>query len=160
MTINARLFIALIIALALSILPLPGLIVGMRPPWVLLLVLYVQLYMPERFSVLQLIILGLILDSLLATILGEHTFALSTVSWLASTKARRFRFFSISQQMALMGVAVLIYQLCIYIIDSVLGNFASILDVLGSTIISILIWPWIRLVAQDSLLAGIPARLR
>lgn len=152
MNITYRLLLVFIIALALTILPLPELIVGIRPPWVLLITLYIQFYIPDRFSVFILVMLGLVLDSLLATILGEHIFALSLVSWVASTKARRFRLFSISQQMALIGIGVLIYQITLFFIDVILGNYASIVDIVGSTIISILIWPWIRLLAEDSLI--------
>lgn len=149
---SLRLGIAFLIALALTILPLPEVIVGVRPPWVLLLVLYMQYYLPERFNLVVLILVGLVLDALLSTIIGEHTFTLTVVSWLASTKVRRFRFFSIGQQMGLIAVFCLLYQGIIFMIDTYLGFYVNILDVIGSTVISVLLWPWIRLLSEDTLL--------
>ncbi|MCE3046147.1 MULTISPECIES: rod shape-determining protein MreD [Legionella] len=157
-SMNIRLLVAFLLALALSILPLPELIVGIRPPWILLLMLYVQFYLPDRFSLAVLILMGLILDTLLSTIIGEHTFALSIVTWIASSKSRRFCLFSIGQQMALVGIAALVYQLCIFGIDIILGGYASLFDVLGSAVISVLIWPWIRLLTEDTLLTKIHPR--
>jgi len=152
MNLKFRLFVAFLIALALTILPLPELIVGIRPPWVLLLLLYVQYHLPDHFNVSLLILLGLVLDVLLSTILGEHTFALAIVCWLASSKVRRFRFFSIGQQIGLIAVFCLLYQTIIFTIDAYLGFYVNFIDVLGSTVISILLWPWIRLLSEDTLL--------
>ncbi|STX37869.1 rod shape-determining protein MreD [Legionella feeleii] len=92
-SLNLRLIIAIMLALVLTILPLPDLLVGLRPPWVLMLVLYLQYYLPDHFNISLLVIIGLMLDVLLATVIGEHAFALCFVSWIASNKARRFSFF-------------------------------------------------------------------
>lgn len=158
MTLNFRLFLAFLIALALTILPLPELIVGMRPPWVLMLLLFVQYHLPDHFSIGLLIILGLTLDALLSTIIGEHTFALAVVCWLASSKVRRFRFFSIGQQIGLVAVFCLLYQTIIFTIDAYLGFYVNFIDVIGSTLISILLWPWIRLLSEDTLLPRFRAK--
>lgn len=148
-----RLFVAMILALALTILPLPDLFVGLRPPWVLMLILYLQLFLPDYFNIVILIIIGLILDVLLSTVIGEHAFALSLTTWIASTKARRFNFFSMGQQMALIGFFCLFYQLLILMIDAFLGYRLAFLMSIGSAVISMLLWPWIKLLADDTLLA-------
>lgn len=44
--VSLRLFAAVIIALALTILPLPEVLLGLRPPWVLILILYWQFFCP------------------------------------------------------------------------------------------------------------------
>lgn len=152
---NLRLFIAAILALALTILPLPDLLLGLRPPWVLMLVLYLQFFLPDYFNIVTLLIIGLALDVLLSTVLGEHAFALSCVAWLASNKARRFRLFSIGQQMALVGFFCLFYQLLILMIDASLGYHVRFIMSLGSSLISILLWPWVRLIADDALVAKV-----
>ncbi|MBA3536438.1 MAG: rod shape-determining protein MreD [Tatlockia sp.] len=150
-SLNLRLFVAAILALALTILPLPELLVGLRPPWVLILILYLQFFLPEYFNLVLLIIIGMALDVLLSTVLGEHAFALSIVAWIASTKARRFRLFTMGQQMALIGFFCLLYQMLILIIDASLGYYYGFLMPLGSTLITILLWPWVRLLADESL---------
>ena len=50
MTLNFRLFIAFVIAFILMILPLPHLIMGFRPPVILLLVLYIQYFLAPQYS--------------------------------------------------------------------------------------------------------------
>ncbi|WP_028389074.1 rod shape-determining protein MreD [Legionella fairfieldensis] len=152
-SLKVRLFFAVILALILTILPLPELLVGLRPPWILMLVLYLQFFLPDHFNLILLLMVGLALDVLLSTVLGEHVFALTLVAWIASNKARRFALFSIGQQMALTGFFCLFYQLTILMIDASLGYHAEFLMSLPSTLMSVLLWPWIRLVADDTLLA-------
>ncbi len=49
-TLHVRLFLGFILALVLSILPMPELISDFRPPWVLLLVLYIEYFLPGNFK--------------------------------------------------------------------------------------------------------------
>ncbi|MFC3909599.1 rod shape-determining protein MreD [Legionella dresdenensis] len=151
-SLSIRLLISLLLALALTILPMPEILVMIRPAWVLLTVLYIQYYLPERFNIAILFVLGLVMDVLLATVMGEHAFALSIASWLASSKARRFRLFSISQQMGLIGVFCFLYQVIILTIDGFLGFHASFFSAIGCALSSVMLWPWIRLIAEDLIL--------
>ncbi|MGQ3888695.1 rod shape-determining protein MreD [Legionella sp. CNM-1927-20] len=144
-----RLSIAFIVALCLTIFPMPSLLMGIKPPWLLLLILYMQFYLPDRFNLFSLMILGLILDALLSTVIGEHVLALSLTTWIASSKARRFYFFSMGQQMALIGFFCLLYQLIMVITDAFLGFHVNLVFILVNTIMSVLIWPWLRLIADD-----------
>ena len=96
--IRLKLLIAFIGVLVLSILPMPELISDFRPPWVLLLILYIEYFIPGKFHITTLVLVGLVLDVLLSTVIGEHSFALLLVTWLASTRSRRFQFFSMMQQ--------------------------------------------------------------
>jgi rod shape-determining protein MreD len=150
-SLGLRLFLVALLALALTILPLPELILALRPPWVLILVLYLQFFLPDYFNLVILLIIGLVLDVLLSTIFGEHAFALSLVSWIASNKARRFRLYTISQQMVLVGFFSLLYQMLILMIDTSLGYHTRFMLSLGSAVISILLWPWLRVLADEFL---------
>lgn len=149
--LNLRLFIAVILALALTILPLPELLLRLRPPYVLILLLYLQFFLAEQFNLILLLIVGLALDVLLATTLGEHALALTAVSWIASSRARRFRLFTMGQQMALIGFFCLLYSMLILIMEASLGYYYGFIMPLSSSLISILLWPWVRLLADDAL---------
>ncbi|ASQ46372.1 rod shape-determining protein MreD [Legionella clemsonensis] len=153
MNLYLRLLVAVLISLALTILPLPDSLTGLRPPWILMLVLYLQFFLPNYFNMITLLIIGLILDVLLATVLGEHAFALSVTTWLASNKARRFYFFSMGQQMALIGFFCLLYQMLILVMELFLGYRMDFLMSVGSAAISMILWPWVRLLADDTLRA-------
>lgn len=150
--IYPRLILAFILALALTILPMPELLNGIRPSWVLLLVLYLQFYLPDYFQVWALFVVGLILDVLLSTVIGEHAFALTVTAWLINSKSRRFYFFSIGQQMALIGLFSAIYQGLLMIITASLGFHTGWIGFVGSVVSSVILWPWVRLVLEDTLL--------
>jgi rod shape-determining protein MreD len=149
--VRARLCIWFIAALALTILPMPGILSNFRPPWILLLVLYIEYFLPVNFKIITLLLIGLMLDVLLATVIGEHSFALLLVSWIASTKSMRFQFFSMMQQMCLVGLFCLLYQAVIFSIDGLLGFQYSLVSTSTTALMGMFIWPWIRLLGDDTL---------
>lgn len=158
--IQLRICVAFISVLVLSILPMPELFSSFRPPWVLLLVLYIEYYLPGRFQLLTLLFVGLILDVLLSTVLGEHSFAMLLVTWIASTRSRRFQFFPMTQQIFLIGFFCLFYQSIIAFIDALQAYHYSLLMPVTSASISMLIWPWIRVLGDSTLLIGSSYRQR
>ncbi len=151
-TISFRFLLAILIVLSLSIIPLPDLFTAFRPPWVLMFVLYVQFYMPKYFRVTWVFFLGLALDVLLACVLGEHALALLLASCLAASKTRRFYFFSTIQQMFLIAFFCLVYQLLIVLMDASLGNNNGVVYAFITVFITMLFWPWVKLLADTVLL--------
>jgi len=139
-----RYFLIMIIALILTILPLPVALAIFRPAWVLLVILYIELFNTEEFRLSLLFFIGLILDALLATVIGEHTFALIFVSFLVLGKVRRFHLYSLSQQTLFIGLYCGLYQFIIYLIDAFLGYNSSLSQVLLSSLTSMLLWPWLQ----------------
>lgn len=133
----------LIGALALSILPMPKLLQVIRPPFLCLVFLYIQYYQPALFRVSILFIFGLLLDSLYSSVLGQHVFALVLVSWLASTKARRFQFFTMGQQMGYVAVFMAVYVLCDALAGMYFGLKTSGLAIGFTVLMAALFWPWL-----------------
>lgn len=156
--LRIRLMVGFILALILSILPLPGLISEFRPPWILLLVLYIEYFLPGNFNQTALLFVGLLLDVLLATVIGEHSFALLLVTWIASSKSRRFQFFSMMQQIFLIGFFCLLYQTIISLLTALLGFNYSMIAPIGSAVVGMFVWPWIRLLGEDTLLTRLVYR--
>ena len=150
-TLNVRFIVALFVMLVLTILPLPEIMASYRPPWVLLFVLYVQFFLPQYFRVTWLFLLGLSLDVLLASVMGEHTFALLLTTGLASTKARRFHFFSPAQQILFICLFTAFYELILVLIDGLLGYHNGFLYAAATLLASLLIWPWMKLLADHTL---------
>lgn len=143
-----------LLALVLTILPLPYGLACFRPPWVLLLILYVQFFLPNYTSLTATVVLGLCLDVLLSTLLGEHIFALVLTTWLASTRARRFHMFLLPQQMVLITLLCFVYQLVLYAIDLYQDFNNTLLMVLGTTLLSLMIWPWLSMLLERSFHLG------
>lgn len=155
---HLRLVLGFILMLILSILPMPAFFAEFRPPWVLLFVLYIEYFLPGNFSLSSLLFVGLLLDVLLATIIGEHSFALLLVTWIASSKSRRFQFFSMMQQVFLVGFFCFLYQSIILIVTAVIGFNYSLLTPVASGVVGMLLWPWIRLAGEDMLLTRLVYR--
>ncbi len=150
-SLNARFLLAILLVLTMTIIPLPDVIAVFRPPWVMLFVLYVQFYLPRYFRVTWVFILGLSMDVLLASVFGEHAFALLVASCLAASKARRFNFFSIAQQMILIALFCMVYQLIIVLIDSSLGYNNKIMFAIGTIFLTMIVWPWAKMLADNTL---------
>lgn len=150
-SINLRLVIIMLMMFMLTIIPLPSFVSECRPPWILIFVLYIQFFLPSYFNILVLFFLGLYLDVLLSTVIGEHAFALILTAWLAAGKARRFNFFSMGQQMALIAFLCLFYQLIIYLIDAYMGYSNTLWMLIGATLVSLCIWPCARVLADSTL---------
>lgn len=152
-TLNTKLVLTLLMIFVLTILPLPYSINVLRPAWILLLVLYVQCCLPMYFRVSLVFLLGLILDVLSASIMGQHAFALVLASWLANVRSSSFAHYSILQQMSIVLLFCLVYQLSIYIIDAFLGISSNIFYSIATAFTSVLVWPWLRLLFSSPLMA-------
>lgn len=143
--LSLRIFLICLIALILTILPIPASLSSFRPPWILLVILYLQFFLPAYFSVTVTIVLGLSLDLLMSTLMGEHIIALVAATWIASTRVRRFHLLSLLQQIAIITGLSFIYELMLYWIDIYQGYNHSMLMVLGTTLLSLMVWPWVSL---------------
>lgn len=147
--VNTRLLVAILLSLVLTIIPLPEVMTQFRPPWVLLMILYIQFWLPDYFRVIWIFLLGLCLDTLLATTIGEHSFALLLTLWLAASKTRRFHFFSTIQQMILVFGFCLIYECILYLIDASFHYNNGVLFIAVSAFTGMLFWPWLKLIADN-----------
>jgi rod shape-determining protein MreD len=107
--------------------------------------------LPRYFSLPAILLLGLCQDVLLSTILGEHAFALLVITWLVNTQSRRFRFFTMSQQLALVGLYCFTYQGIIISIDALLGFSYHVFTPIKGAFVGLLLWPWVRLALDEAL---------
>ena len=123
------------IALLLMIVPLPKLLNSLRPPFLLLFFLYCQWFYPHYHRLILVMITGLMLDVILGAFLGTHTLGMMIAMLLAETKARRFQFFNVFQQVAFVCSLVFIYEGTIYLTYLLMG-FEPALLVYGIKVIS------------------------
>jgi rod shape-determining protein MreD len=143
-TLNVRLLFSLIAAFGLSIIPLPDILMAFRPPWLLLLILYIQFFLPQYFIVTLLVFLGVCLDVLLSTVIGEHAFALILTTWIASGKVRRFHFLAMIQQLGFIALLCFVYQSILFLTDAFLGYNYQLCMVVGPVLGSLFLWPTIH----------------
>jgi rod shape-determining protein MreD len=135
--------ITILFGFALDIFPLHSSLMWLRPAWTLLIILYWLIKLPETLSVLIILPLGLILDLLKGTLLGEHALALLIVSYVVMKFAYDIYNYSLRQQMLVIGGVILLYHLIILCVQGVIHQLPPIYLYLLSVLVSTLLWPWI-----------------
>jgi len=137
--------LSIVIALALTALPLPGVMAPLRPDWVILVVIYWCLFGPGNAGVLLIFFTGLMLDVLNATILGQHAMAFVITSYLPLLLHLRMRVFSWIQLTAAIFGLLLVYQFILFWINGVAGDSTPLIHYWAPVLTGTLIWPVVML---------------
>lgn len=140
------------IAMLFSVVSLPDIVpweLGyLRPQWVVLVLIYWIIALPQRMGIVMAWLIGLLLDVLMGSLLGQHGIALIVVAYIASSLYQRLRMFAIWQQslvvFAIVGLSLLIHSW----IDITAGLAEWNLWYLLSAFISALLWPWVFMVLR------------
>ena len=111
-----------LIALMLSVLPLPVILAIIRPPVLVLIILYWSTMMPRVGGILIAFLGGIALDVLQGTQLGQHALALSFVSSLAIRLHLLTRAKPLFEQSLFVLVALLLYEAVLWAIDGWSGH--------------------------------------
>jgi rod shape-determining protein MreD len=91
------LWLTLIGAMVLTVVPLPELAEPWRPPFVTMAIIYWAMMWPRLCGTLTAFIAGLMLDLLYGSMLGEHAFALTVVAYLTVRFHLQIRIFPLWQ---------------------------------------------------------------
>ena len=138
-------FVTLVVAIVLTLVPMPPMLDLMRPYWVALVVIYWSLETQDRISLGMAFTLGLALDLLSASLLGLHALSLVIIVYLVARFRARLRFFPPWQQ-ALSVLALLVNDRIILLWIIILrGEPLPSLDFWLSPIVGTLLWPWLFL---------------
>ena len=128
-------------ALVLNIMPLPGWLPVIRPAFLVLTVLYWSTMAPFVAGMLLGFIGGLALDVFQGSLLGEHALALSFVTYLALRLNLMMRAKPIFEQSLYVGVALLAYELLLWVIDGWTGRSLSSPLRWVHVAVGALVWP-------------------
>jgi rod shape-determining protein MreD len=96
-------WVSLIFAMALRILPLPHSLATFNPDWVLLFLISWTLSTPDRVGVATAWCVGLLTDALTARTLGQHALAYTLVVYLCVRLQPRLQFYPLIQQSLLVA---------------------------------------------------------
>ncbi len=135
--------ISLCIAMLLTILPMPEWARPFRPQWVTLVLLYWAIALPHRIGVGSGFVVGIVLDVLTGTLLGQHALGLSVVTFIAIQLHQRIRVFPFWQQS--LGILVLLVierLLALWVTGATRGETPGLVY-WAVPLISALLWPWI-----------------
>jgi len=130
-------------AFILTLLPMPDWTAWLRPAWILMVVIYWIIVLPNRFGIATAWFAGILLDVLNGTLLGEHALAMTVAAFLAVRMQIRFRMFPWIQQAFGILLMVFVYQLILFCVQGFAGQpFVRWLYWLNP-VTSMLLWPWV-----------------
>ncbi len=134
---------SIILALMLTMVPLPAAIDTYRPDWVALVLIYWTMMLPQSYSVGIAWIVGLVLDVAQGTLLGQHALALVVVIFLTSRFHLLMRVFPMSQLTLTVFAMLAIYQFLLFWINGVGGVDAPASSYWGPVVTGTLFWPFV-----------------
>ncbi|GAA5134104.1 rod shape-determining protein MreD [Thalassotalea piscium] len=131
-----------IVALMATIMPLPIAVDAFRPDWVLVVVLYWCLALPNRVNVITAWLFGLLIDILLGSTLGVHAAAMALTVFIIAGNFQKIRNFSVWQQALIVGVLSALYHLLVFWFQRFLTDAVFVPQYLYPVITTVILWPW------------------
>jgi len=139
---------SLLLALMASIMPMPIRADVFRPDWVLLVLVYWSLALPNRVNVVTAWFMGFLLDVLLGSTLGVHAAAMALSVYIAAVNFQKIRNFSLWQQALIVGVLAALYHLLVFWMQRLLTDVVFLPSYLYPVFTSIIVWPWVFLLLR------------
>ncbi len=137
------------IGILLTLAPLPRSIGILRPDWVALILVYWCLAIPDRIGVGSAWILGLVLDGLYGSLLGEQALAKALLAFLTLRFTLRLRVFPRWQQSLAVGILIALSDLLILIVKSLVQGTAPIWSDTAPMIANVILWPFLFTVLRE-----------
>lgn len=141
-----KLCVFIFMALVLTIVPFPNVVAKFRPNFLLIIVLYMQCFVSVYFRIAWVFMLGILLDVLTASTIGQHSLAFIITTWVASSKPSNFRYYSILQQTLIIFLYCVLYQLLIVLVDLFFGINVNIYESICIVLLTVALWPVLGLI--------------
>ena len=138
-----------LVATILAVLPVPAWVNLLWPNWVVLVLIYWVMVMPYRLSVGYAWLIGLFLDVLFGSALGEHALAMIFVAYFMAKFHTRIRLFGFPQQIGIVFVLLLMYRTILLWIEGLAGNGFNILLYWLPSLTGAIFWYWVLILIQD-----------
>ncbi len=113
-----RIIMTIVAAMCLRIAPWPAAVVPFNPDWVLLVLIYWGLTLPERVGIFHAWFFGLLTDVLTGRLLGQYALAYSLVIYICLKLHKRLRQFPLLQQELFIFFCLLLSQLLLFLIKN------------------------------------------
>jgi rod shape-determining protein MreD len=141
--------VSLMLALNLALLPMPDWAIWTRPAWVLMVLIFWTMKIPDKVNVGVAWLMGMIVDLLTGTVLGEHALAYAVVTYIVYYLHMQLRMYSLLQQTLTVMVFVITYQFILYCIQGFIGESPRTHLYWLSSLTSTLLWPWLYVLLSD-----------
>lgn len=134
--------LSIFISLILLIIPPPSWAIWFKPPWVEMVIFFWVLYLPQHFNLVSAWIVGLLVDVLTNSPLGEHAATLIIATYLVRKFYQQLRMYPLWQQSCAISIILLIHQLLLFWIQHLLGQNPAWL-IWVPPLLNLVLWPFI-----------------
>ena len=141
--------LTIVVALMLSIAPMPAWAAPYRPDWVALTLIYWSMMLPRSVGVGVAWISGLLLDVATGTLLAQHALALSFIVYLTVKLHLQLRLFPMWQLSATVLALLATYRFILFWINGIAGMSAPAASYWGPVVASAVAWPIIAVVLRS-----------
>ena len=141
--------LSFLVALMLSSVPLPDIAIIYRPEWLMLVLIYWCMAIPDRIGIFTGWLLGLVLDVMYGSLLGQNAMALAIIAYLVNTFHLRVRVFPLWQQSFMVFLMAIIYLALTAWVRGVTGGFPITWAYWMPALTSALVWPFIYILLRD-----------
>ncbi|MFO7604012.1 MAG: rod shape-determining protein MreD [Gammaproteobacteria bacterium] len=132
--------LSFVAALLLMIIPLPEWARLLRPEWVSLVLIYWVIALPHRIGLGVAWVMGLLLDVMRDSLLGQHALALVLITYIVIHIHQRLRLFPLWQQSIIIFMLLLLQTIIIFWMKGVIGEAPSFWYALLPALMSALFW--------------------
>jgi rod shape-determining protein MreD len=136
-----RLLLTALVALILTVVPLPPWADVVRPQFLVLAVMFWSVNSPRTGGIAFGFFAGLMLDVFQGPVLGEHALALSLAAYIFVREHQRIRSKPAFQQALIVFAALVSYEFVLFAIDGWTGHPVTSLVRWAHTVTGALIWP-------------------
>lgn len=136
-----RYIVSIVIAMCLNIGNWPQPLIQLNPDWILLVLIYWTLAVPERTGILNSWVVGLLTDVLTGRMLGQHALSYSLVTYLCLKLHKRLRQYPLMQQGLFIFFCLLSSQLIIFWTENEQTSTRFQAQLWLSTITGTFCWP-------------------
>ena len=141
--------ITLIIAMMLTILPLPVWAVWYQPAWILITLLFWMIALPNQVGIGAAFIYGLLFDLLSGMILGQHALIFTLIAYFIIRFQVPICSLPVWQQMILVFIVTTFYLVLQYWIMAMFDLLPEMNKYWLPLMSTTLLWPWIRVLLKD-----------
>jgi rod shape-determining protein MreD len=138
-----------ILALLLMLLPLPEWARFYRPQWCTLVLIYWAMASPHRVGVGVGWLVGIAIDVITGTLLGQHALALALIAFITQKMHQRVRLFPLWQQALTVLVLLLIEKLLALWVMGAISQPVPTLAFWVPPLVGMALWPWVYIVLRD-----------
>lgn len=147
--------VTIVVALMLTIMPLPDFAKPFRPDWVAMVLIFWAMQLPRTWGVGSAWLVGIVLDVAQGTLLGQHALALTVIVFITVRVHLLMRVFPILQLTTTVFTLLVLYQFLLFWINGVAGVSSPAIYYWAPVISGALLWPFVFM-----FLSGVRYRVR